>query len=120
MFINCAYSLPKTRLACVFEWFLGETFNLFQEPRLDRRTSSKMLAMSLEELVSKLHVAGEQCGRVDAITDGIECLLLTEEQREVHRRRQCCSEEHSSEGHDKHDCDKEGTDVDDERMLVMD
>jgi hypothetical protein len=71
--------------------------------------------MSREELVGRLLVAEERCGGVEAVTDGVEHLRLTEEQWEARRRR---SKECSSESNDKHSGNKEGTDVDEEPILM--
>jgi hypothetical protein len=90
----------------MFAWFQGESNNWYQS--------------QVEDVD---HVAGgahrqECCGRVKAVADGVEHLLLMEEQWEARRRHQCRSGERSSEGRDKHGGSKEGTDVDDERMLL--
>jgi hypothetical protein len=91
----------------VFEWFQGEANNWYPS-----------------QVENVDHVAGgarrqECCGRVKAVADDVKHLLLTEEQWEARRRRQCHSEERSSEGSDKHGDGKEGTDVDDERLLLL-
>ena len=57
--------------------------------------------MSLEELIGRLRVAKERCGGVEAVADGVGCLLLTEEQWEA-RQRQRRSKERSREGSGKH------------------
>jgi hypothetical protein len=46
-----------------------------------------MSTMLLDELVGRLLVAEECCGGVEAIADGVKCLLLMEEQWEACR---CC------------------------------
>ena len=76
-----------------------------------------MSTMLLEKLVGRLRVA-ECCGGVEAVANGVERLLLMEEQWEVRRRHQCCNKQRSSEGSDKHNGSKEGIDIDDESAFV--
>jgi hypothetical protein len=46
----------------------------------------EMSTMSLDELVGRLLMAEERCGGVEAVANGVRCLLLMEEQWGACRR----------------------------------
>ena len=63
--------------------------------------------MSLEELVGRLHVAEDRCG-VEAAADGVERLLLTEEQWEARRRQRRGKERAHGDNMKSSGCAKRG------------